>query len=102
MKAHDTAVELLEKYDILNPSILNWVREMDEVKLGALLKTAEEMEFSEAYLVKILETCFFGAYPSKSHDNDSTIILNHIKWFSEQARLCYVENIAESICGQTA
>ena len=85
MKAHDTAVELLEKYDILNPSILNWVREMDEVKLGALLKTAEEMKFTDAYVVKILETCYFGCFSSKSHDNDSTIILNHIKWLDRKS-----------------
>ena len=98
MKAHDTAVEILERNDVLNPVVQDWIRGMDPVKLGALLKTAEEMEFSEAYLVKILETCYFGRFPSKSHNNDSTIILNHIKWFSEQARLCYVENIAELTC----
>lgn len=98
MRAHDIAIEILERNAISNPAIQNWIREMDPVKLGALLKTAEEMEFTEAYLVKILETCFFGRFPRRSHDNDSTVILNHLKWFSEQARLCYVENIAEFTC----
>lgn len=98
MRIHDTAIEVLERNDILNPAVQGWIREMDPVKLGALLKTAEEMEFSEAYLVKILETCYFGRFPGEGHKNDSTIILNHLKWFSEQARLCYVENIAEFTC----
>ena len=98
MDVYDTAVEILERNDILNPVVQDWIRGMDPVKLGALLKTAREMEFTDAYLVKILETCYFGRFPSESHNNDSTIILNHIKRFSEQARLCYVENIAEFTC----
>ena len=97
MDVHDTAVEILERNNILNPVVQDWIQGMDPVKLGALLKTAEEMDFTHAYLVKILETCYFGRFPGESHDNDSTIILNHIKWFSDQARLCYVENIAERI-----
>ena len=97
MEVHETAIEILERNDILNPEVQDWIRRMEPIRLGALLKTAEEMEFTEAYLVKILETCFFGRFPGKGHDNDSTIILNHIKWFSEQARLCYVKNIADQL-----
>lgn len=97
MEVHETAIEILERNDILNPEVQNWVRKMEPVRLRALLKTAEKMEFTDAYLVKILETCFFGRFPEKGHYNDSHIILNYIKSFSEQARLCYVENIASQL-----
>lgn len=97
-EVYEMAIEILERNDILHPAVQDWVRNIEPVKLRALLKTAEEMEFTDAYLVKILETCYFGRFPGKGHDNDSTIILNHIKWFSEQARRCYVENLVELTC----
>ena len=97
MKIHETAIEILERNEVLNPEVQDWVRKMEPERLGALLKTAEKMEFTDAYLVKIVETCFFGRSPEKGHYNDSHIILNYIKRFSEQARLCYVEKVASQL-----